>query len=186
MASKDPFRPASRWRMLPVPVLAVGLLALVVSMGLVSPVRHRFSSEDLHKQVVADFYRLQHAVTRYVADTGAFPPAVADLTGGAGGGLSDKTGVPLAQAATWRGPYLSPPLARPARASSWSLAEPCCMNDRDGDGAADELWCHLQRGDGAIDDTSAAWLDRVLDDGVPDRGSVRVTPTQIGFELLER
>ncbi len=186
MSSKDPFLPASRWRMLPVPALAVAFLALVVSMGLVSPTHERLAAEDLRAQVVSDFYRLQHAASAFAKDNAAFPPAAFDLTGGLDGALTDRSFVPATLAATWKGPYLTPPMGRPTRNGFWSLAEPCCMRDADGDGAADELWARLNRGSGEIDDESAGWLDRVLDDGGDGTGTVRVTPTWIWFQLVER
>jgi len=57
---------------------------------------------------------------------------------------------------------------------------------RTGDGRPDELWTRLNRGNGEVDDDTAAWLDRSLDDGRADAGKVRVTPTWIWFELAER
>jgi len=172
--------------MLPVPALADAFLALVVSLGLVSPSRSQQSQgEHLRTRVLSDYYRLQHAVSAFVADTQALPAPSHDLSEGLDGGLSDMTLLPDGLAGAWKGPYLSPKLGRPAPDIWWGVDKPCVRNDRDADGAEDELWARLHRGKGGIDDKTAAWIDATLDDGQPDAGTVRIEKDVLLFQLAE-
>lgn len=174
-----------RWRALTLLGTGVALTLLLGSSGLLSPGAGAAEARELRAIVLEDRDRLERAVRDFTADTGAFPTAVFDLSEGYDGGLSDPLYVPRTVAAAWAGPYLRPRLARPTRASFWSLAEPCSMQDEDGDGQPDELWGRLHRGYGEVDDALANWLDATLDDGRPEQGLVRVTPTWIWFKLLE-
>jgi hypothetical protein len=185
MASKDPFQISGRWKLLVVPV-SIGIAFLLLgTMGVVSPLSGRTDDDQLRADVVSDFYRLERAAVAYVADNGEFPAAAFDLTGGYDGGLVQRTAAPVRHQPTWAGPYLRSPLKRPAPKCFWSLAEPQCLEDADGDRQADELWVRLHRGYGELDGETAAWLDRVLDDARPDQGRVRVTDTWIWFEITE-
>jgi hypothetical protein len=186
MSGTDPFRAGVRWRW-PVGLAAVGALALLTTtMGVVAPLRGGVGEDDLRAGIVSDFYRIEHAAQAYVQDTGDFPGPAFDLSDGYDGGLRRRASAPPRQQGSWKGPYLELPPARPTPQSFWSLAEPQTMLDADGDGAADELWARLHRGYGELGDETAAWLDRVLDDGQAGGGALRVTPTWIWFKLLER
>jgi hypothetical protein len=185
MAGQDPFLFSGRWKLLAAP-LALGAAALlIVLMGVVEPLGLRASRDDLHAAIIADSYRIEHAVKAYLADNGRLPSAAFDLSEGHDGGLVQRASAPLAHHDTWNGPYLSPPPSRPLERCFWSLAEPQHLQDDDGDGQADEAWSRLHRGYGELDDETAAWLDRTLDDGQPDAGGVRVTPTWIWFKITE-
>jgi hypothetical protein len=186
MAGKDPFLISGRWKLLAAP-LALGAAALLVMlMGVVEPLDARASRDDLRATIISDSYRIEHAVLAYLADNGALPSAAFDLSEGHDGGLVLRAAAPLAHQATWKGPYLVTPPAHPLPRCFWSLAEPQLMQDDDGDGQADEAWSRLHRGYGELDDETAAWLDQTLDDGRPDAGGVRVTPTWIWFKITER
>jgi hypothetical protein len=186
MSGKDPFQPGNRWRKAAA-IAALGVIAtLGATMGVVSPIRDDANQDELRGSLVSDFYRIEHAAEAYVKDTGDFPGPAFDLSGGYDGGLFKRDSAPRRQQAAWKGPYLDPAPARPTRQSFWSLAEPQSLEDADHDGQADELWARLHRGDGELDDGTAAWLDQVLDDGQPGTGKLRVTPTWIWFKLLER
>jgi hypothetical protein len=186
MASKDPFQANRRWRVLVGPVVVAALLLLVGTMGVVAPLARQTTQDDLRAGIVSDFYRIEHAALTYARDTGEFPAASFNLTDGYDGGLRDRANAPLRHQTSWTGPYLDPLPARPTRQSFWNLAEPQSLQDDDGDGGTDELWARLNRGYGEIDDATAAWLDETLDDGGPDAGDVRVTPTWIWFKIAER
>lgn len=187
MSSPDPFRMPSRWKLLVAPVSLAVLAALVAGMGVVVPGgAARAGRDDLHAGIVADYYRLEHAVRSYLDDNGEPPAPAFDLSDGYDGGLVQRAFAPLRHQPTWRGPYLASPPVRPTSQSFWSLAEPQAMEDADGDGAADELWARLHRGYGELDDETAAWLDASLDDGQAGQGALRVTPTWIWFKLAER
>lgn len=187
MASPDPFSMTSRWKVLAAPVSLAVLVVLVGSMGVVAPgAAEQAEREDLHAGLVADFYRIEHAVQAYLADNGEPPAAAFDLSDGYDGGLVQRTFAPLRHQGTWQGPYLPRPPARPTPQSFWSLAEPQALEDADRDGAADEVWARLHRGYGELDDATAEWLDATLDDGQPGLGGVRVTPTWIWLKIAER
>lgn len=185
MASKDPFQVSGRWRLLVVPASIVVAFLLLGTMGIVAPIRHRSEADELRSGIVSNFYRLERALVGYVTDNGEFPAAAFDLSGGYDGGLLQRASAPVRHQPTWDGPYLRAAPSRPLPQCFWSLAEPQRLEDEDGDGQADELWVRLHRGYGELDDETAAWLDRVLDDGLPGDGRVRVTPTWLWFEVVE-
>lgn len=186
MAGKDPFQPDTRSRW-PVVIAAVGALALLTTtMGVVAPIEANADTDELRAGIISDFYRIEHAAQAYVDDAGDFPAPAFDLSEGYDGGLRLRASAPPRQRKAWKGPYLEAPPARPTPQSFWSLSEPQHLQDEDGDSQADELWARLHRGYGELQDSTAAWLDRVLDDGRPDDGKLRVTPTWIWFKLLER
>ena len=168
------------------PWLSAAGVALLAVAGLVAPLSGGARSHAVQDSIVKDLGRLRAAVAAYAHDTGELPPAVFDLEEGYDGGLTDRTFVPWRLRAAWRGPYLEPRLTAPAPACFWSLAEPCCMQDGDGDGQPDELWGRLHRAQGTLDDELALSLDRQLDDGHPDTGVVRITPAWIWCQLIER
>jgi hypothetical protein len=186
MSGKDPIQPGGRWRLPLVVGVAAALTALASMMCVISPLRASAARDDLRAGIISDYYRLEHAAQDYVRDNGGFPGPAFDLSDSYDGGLRLRASAPPHQQATWKGPYLSAALARPTPQSFWSMAEPQVLQDSDHDGQADELWARLHRGNGEIDDDTAAWLDKVLDDGAADTGGVRVTPTWIWFKLLER
>jgi len=186
MAGKDPFLISGRWKLLAAPLALAASALLVTLMGVVEPLDARATRDDLRAAIIADFYRIEHAVLAYLEDNGDIPPAAFDLSQGHDGGLVQRASAPLRHQASWKGPYLVTPPARPLPQCFWSLAELQRMQDDDGDGAADEAWTRLHRGYGELDDVNAAWLDTTLDDGRPDAGGVRVTPTWIWFKITER
>jgi len=186
MAMKDPYHMTSRWKLLAAPLAVACAAVLVMTMGVVAPAVGRAERDDLHAGIVADFYRIEHAALCYLRDNGDAPSAAFDLSEGYDGGLVQRAFAPLRHQATWQGPYLAAPPARPTPQSFWSLAEPQALEDSDRDGAADELWVRLHRGYGELDDQTAAWLDATLDDALPDAGELRVTPTWIWFKVTER
>jgi hypothetical protein len=173
-------RPAPRF----VWVSTAGALVLLLA-GVVSPLASDAGSRQLADQIVLDLQRLRVAVEAYARDTGELPPAVFDLGEGYDGGLSDTTFVPWRLRKTWRGPYLEPRLLPPLPSCFWSLAEPCHMQDGDGDGESDEVWGRLHRGHGTLDAALAQALDERLDDGDPATGVLRVTPAWIWYQLIE-
>jgi len=185
MASKDPFQFTGRWKLLVVPVSIGVAFLLVGTMGVVRPLSRQSDEERLRAGIVSDFYRLERAAVAYVADNGEFPAAAFDLSDGYDGGLVQRAAAPVRHQATWAGPYLKASPPRPTPQCFWSLAEPQCLQDADHDSQADELWVRLHRGYGELDDETAAWLDRVLDDGQPGKGRVRVTDTWVWFEVAE-
>ena len=185
MASKDPFQVNGRWRFVAFPMVFAAAVLTVGTMGVVQPLQEQTSADDLRSAIVSDFYRIEHAALAYSADNGEFPAAAFNLSDGYDGGLRQRANAPVRHQKTWAGPYLDPLPSRPTRQSFWSLAEPQRLIDGDGDGHLDELWTRLNRGNGEIDDDTAAWLDRSLDDGRADAGKVRVTSTWIWFELAE-
>jgi len=164
---------------------AVAVAAVFGLAGVVAPATLVPERTDLRAAILADHARLSAALSGFARDTGVLPKAVFDLTEGYDGGLLDATFVPAAVADAWRGPYIGARPSRPTPASFWSVAEPQLLLDLDRDGEADESCLRLHRGYGEIDDDTAAWLDGVLDDGDPQRGHVRVTPTWIWFRIVE-
>jgi len=185
MASKDPFQVSGRWRSLAIPLVFAAAVMIVGTMGVVDPLRDQATADDLRSAIVSDFYRIEHAALAYARDNGEYPAAAFNLSDGYDGGLASRTSAPARHQKTWSGPYLAPLPSRPTPQAFWSLAEPQSLRDADGDGQRDELWTRLNRGNGEVDDETAAWLDRSLDDGRADAGKVRVTPTWIWFELAE-
>ena len=185
MASRDPFQVTGRWRFVAFPLVFAAAVLTVGTMGVVHPLRRQASADDLRSAIVSDYYRIEHAALSYVEDNGEFPAAAFNLSDGYDGGLRQRTSAPVRHQPTWAGPYLDPLPSRPTSQAFWSLAEPQRLLDADRDGQPDELWTRLNRGNGEIDDETAAWLDRSLDDGRADAGKVRVTPTWIWFELAE-
>ena len=185
-ASKDPFQVTGRWRFVVFPLVFAAAVLTVGTVGVVQPLQEQVTADDLRSAIVSDFYRIEHAALRYVKDNGEYPAAAFDLSDGYDGGLRQKANAPVRHQKTWAGPYLAPLPSRPTSHAFWSLAEPQHLRDADGDGQADELWTRLNRGNGEVDDETATWLDQALDDGRPDAGRVRVTPTWIWFELAER
>ena len=185
MASKDPFQITGRWRFTAFPLVFAAAVLTVGTMGVVQPLRKQATDDDLRGAIVSDYYRIEHATLAYVEDNGEYPAAAFDLSDGYDGGLCRRTSAPVRHQKTWSGPYLDALSLRPTPHCFWSLAEPQSLRDADGDGLPDELWTRLNRGYGEIDDETAAWLDRSLDDGRADAGKVRVTPTWIWFELVE-
>jgi hypothetical protein len=185
MASKDPFQVTGRWRFTVFPLVFAAALLTVGTMGVVHPLQRLTTADDLRSAIVSDYYRIEHAALAYVEDNGEYPAAAFNLSDGYDGGLRRRASAPVRHQKTWSGPYLDTLSLRPTRHSFWSLAEPQSLRDADADGLPDELWTRLNRGNGEIDDETAAWLDRSLDDGRADAGKVRVTPTWIWFELAE-
>ncbi|MHC4846444.1 MAG: hypothetical protein ACYTCU_09825 [Planctomycetota bacterium] len=169
--------------------LALGTAAvavLVLSAGVIGPPPKDDRERELRATLLDDYYRLRGAVVAYAEDTGEFPSPVFDLSGEYDAGLSDRAYVPFRVHEDWAGPYLREPIGTPVRGSFWSLSSARCLHDEDGDGCPDEAWSRVHRADGGIGDATAAWLDEHLDDGVPDQGEVRVTPTWVWLKLAER
>jgi hypothetical protein len=165
--------------------VALACAALLLSAVLVG----QSQADDNNKAaraIFAEVKRLRAAVEGYVRDTGELPPAVFDLGAGYDGGLSDVANVPWRLRDAWHGPYLQPRPRPPLSSCFWSLAEPCHMQDGDGDGEADEVWARVHRGEGVLDDQLAALLDAALDDAVSTTGVVRVTPAWVWIQLIER
>ena len=183
--SRDPFQFSPRLRALPIAAAGLALAGLAGLMGVVAPGESRLSRQDRQAAILADYYRLEAALVAFVRDTGQLPGAAFDLTEGVDGGLCERTFVPSDVLPRWRGPYLHARPSHPTPASFWGVAEPRVLVDRDRDGDPDECCLRLHRGYGEIDDETAAWLDQVLDDGRPDAGRVRVTPTWIWFQVAE-
>ncbi|MGQ0552543.1 MAG: hypothetical protein ACT4PU_04925 [Planctomycetota bacterium] len=186
MSTYDALSMPPRWR--PWTLLGLGLatVGLFASMGLLMPATTTAGEDDLRATILNDLDRLEHAVSEFTVDTGAFPAPVFDLGEGYDGGLSDRSFVPFEAAQRWRGPYLRRSLQSPTRSSYWGLAEPRRLLDEDGDSEADELWARLHRGHGEIDDATASWIDQVLDDGNLTSGRMRATDGFLWFKLLER
>jgi len=184
MPAPDPFQTPARWRLL-LPLTAVlGIGLVVLLMGLVSPGDLGSGGDDLRATILQDQASLQRAVEAFVRDTHAPPAASFDLSEGVPSALSDARLVPFARQENWRGPYLSPGLARPTPASFWSLADPE-VSGPETDGMPACVWGRLHRGYGEIDDATAQYVDQVLDDGQPGRGAVQVTDTWIWFRLAD-
>jgi hypothetical protein len=159
---------------------------LVLSAGVIGPPPEDDRQRELRATLLDDYYRLRGAVLAYADDTGEFPSPVFDLSGDYDAGLCDPVYVPFRVQADWAGPYLSEPIDAPVRGSFWCLSSARELDDDDGDGQRDEVWARVHRADDGIGDATAAWLDEHLDDGVPDQGEVRVTPTWIWLKLAER
>lgn len=160
--------------------------ALALSAAVIGAPDEIDRQRALRATLLDDYYRLRGAVLAYSEDVGEFPPAVFDLSNEYDAGLGDPVFVPFRLKQAWRGPYLSQPIDPPVRDSFWSLSTLRHLEDEDGDGQRDEAWARIHRGDGGIDEATAAWLDEQLDDGAPDRGAVRVTPTWVWLKLGER
>jgi hypothetical protein len=181
MVASDPFQPRSKWRVL-LPLSATAAVGVLLTlMGVVSTPAGGVGADGMRMAVLQDHYLLQRAVRQYVQDTRALPASSFDISEDSPCALSDARLVPLAEQDAWRGPYLHGGLSRPTAASFWSLAEPGSL----GPDQAGAAWARLHRGYGEIDDTSAQYFDRILDDGDLARGDVRVTDTWIWFKLAD-
>lgn len=159
------------------PLASAAAFALIVTAGLALPAREQGRRDDLVARITADATHLAGALEAYRRDVGAWPAPVFDLSSGYRGGLVERDFADAAHRPLWAGPYLQG-LGRPTTNGFWSLPA-----TRPIDAPDDSKWLRVHRGFGEVDDDVATAVDALVDDGAPDRGAVRVTPSWIWFDV---
>ncbi len=159
------------------PAASAAIAIVMLGMGVVLPVREQERREALVQRITADAAQVSTAIDAYRNDTGDWPAPAFDLSSGYRGGLADRDFVDSAHRETWRGPYLKTALGRPTTNGFWSMAATMPI-----DASRGSRWIRLHRGFGEIEDSVAAKIDMLVDDGNGAAGRVRVTPTWIWFE----
>lgn len=157
--------------------ISAAVMVVIVTMGLVVPVRDQERREGLVDRIAADATRVADAIAAYRADTGSWPAPAFDLSSGYRGGLVERDFAERDDRERWSGPYLADDLGRPTTNGFWSLAGTAPVAASPG-----SRWMRLHRGFGEIDDDVAAEVDALVDDGSGASGRVRVTPSWIWFE----
>ena len=166
----------------------IELMVIVAILGVLAatlvPQMNGMITKAKEARTTAELVSIKNAMGGYLADVGSYPPSVQDFGRNWGDdvGLVDRTKVHVNHVISWQGPYLNNWPTRTAWASAtscgWSGAYyihiPIGWINRDGiDG--NDYWIHMNPDCGAYPPSSAASIDRVIDDGNAGSGEFRVT-----------